>query len=307
MRCIGAPKNGLDQGRPVNRDDKLTFGISKDVHRGVEIGALNNPIISPASGRCEYVDYTDTAGLKEQHKGLPDRAAGIVDVNHIWRGSGSLADVVGGVERYDYAIASHVIEHVPNTLGWFRGILDTLKPGGIFNLAIPDKRYTFDVNCPVSTIGQVIEADLLNLSTPSVRQMFDHCVHIAKIEPGDIWKAPLDPGALPPFNGEYALWLAETQAKQIVEHGAYFDSHCWIYTPDSFLRILRQAALLNRFSFEIVQFFNTEPDQFEFFVSLRRPDHGASAEDLKMRQISAIDQYLSSLNTARWRAALAAE
>lgn len=291
----------------MTRDEKLTFGISKDGHSGIEIGALNNPIISPASGLCEYIDYTNTAGLKEQHKGLPERAAGIVDVTHVWRGSGSLAEVVGGAERYDYAIASHVIEHVPNTLGWLRGILDTLKPGGVFNLAIPDKRYTFDVNCPVSTIGQVIEADLLNLSTPSVRQMFDHCAHIAKIEPGDIWKTPINPEALPPFNGEYALWLAEAQAKQIVENGAYFDSHCWIYTPSSFLKILRQVSQLGRFGFEIAEFFNTEQGSFEFFISLRRPSGEISSEELKGRQIYAIDNHLRAIRAQCWTAHLASE
>jgi len=296
-----------DHNRRHSRDEKLTRGFDKTRAQGVEIGALNNPMISPSTGRCKYVDYTDTAGLREQHKGLPDRAAGIVNVDYVWRGSGSLADVVGGAQQFDYAIASHVIEHVPNTLGWFRGILEALKPGAVFNLAIPDKRYTFDVNCQTSTIGQVIEADIYNFSVPTVRQMFDHCVHIAKIDPGDIWKRPIDPSTIPPFNGDFALWLAEAQAKQIAANEAYFDSHCWIYTPTSFLHILRQASLLSRFGYEVVDFSNTEPDQFEFFISLRRPLEGLSAEELKNRQVSEIDAHLRSLEVERWRASLAAE
>ncbi|WP_369012339.1 methyltransferase domain-containing protein, partial [Escherichia coli] len=76
---------------------------------------------------------------------MPERVAGIVDVTHVWTGSGSLAAIVGGAGLFDYAIASHVIEHVPNVLGWFRGIYEVLKPGAVFNLAVPDRRYTFDV------------------------------------------------------------------------------------------------------------------------------------------------------------------
>ncbi|WP_156387691.1 class I SAM-dependent methyltransferase [Methylobacterium sp. Leaf399] len=292
---------------PVSeRNRRLTFGVDPAIHMGVEIGALNNPIIAPEFGICEYVDYTDAANLRKQHAALPDRVAGIVDVHHVWSGNGSLADIVGNGNRYDFAIASHVIEHVPNTLGWFRGIHEVLRAGGTFNLAIPDKRYTFDVNCPVSTIGQLIEADLLGYSKPSIRQMVDHCVHIAKIEPGDIWKNQIDPKGLAPYNGEFALWIAETQAKQIAQEGQYFDSHCWIYTPQSFLSLIRQAVLLERFDFEITNFLNTEPDEFEFFVSLRKSTDPASREALKMRQITAIDTFKRSIEHQQYRAALTA-
>lgn len=288
------------------RNARLTAGVHPNQHRGIEIGALNNPIIRPEFGMCEYVDYTDLAGLREQHKGLPDRAAGIVPVNHVWSGSGSLAAIVGGPDPYDFAIASHVIEHVPNTLGWFRGIHEVLKPGGVFNLAIPDKRYTFDVNCPVSTIGQLIEADLLNYTRPSIRQMFDHCVRIARIEPGHIWAEQTNIRGLAPYNGDFAVWLAESQAIKIVEDGAYFDSHCWIYTPLSFLDLIRHAVQLGRFDFEILNFETTKPDEFEFFVSLMKPRVETDRESLKWRQIAAIDEKRRQVEHYQYRAELAA-
>lgn len=288
------------------RNKKLTRGVDPTIHRGLEIGALNNPIVPPSTGIMEFVDYTTTQGLKDQHKHLPDRVAGIVDVHHVWTGSGSLAEVVGQGERFDFAIASHVIEHVPNTLGWFRGIMEVLKPGGHFNLALPDKRYTFDINCPVSTIGQLIEADLCDFRMPTIRQMFDHTVRIAAIEPGVIWREPTNPEELKPYNGDYALWLAETQAKEIIQQGRYFDSHCWIYTPESFLHLIRQAALLERFGYEIVGFDNTLPGEFEFFISLRKPEAGLDKEELKGRQCYAIDQHLAALKEVRRQALLVA-
>ncbi|WP_197093303.1 class I SAM-dependent methyltransferase [Methylobacterium aquaticum] len=285
----------------------MTLGLPLENYRGLEIGALNNPIIPAGQGKMDYVDYTDCTGLKEQHRALPERVAGIVDVDYVWTGSGSLADVVGSRDVYDAIIASHVIEHVPNTLGWFRGVMDVLKPGGYFNLAIPDCRYTFDINCPVSTIGQMIEADMCNYRYPSIRQMFDHCVAIAKIEPGEIWRTPIDKSKVEPYNGEYALWLAESQAKSIFENGTYVDSHCWIYTPDSFLRLIRQASLLGRFEYELVNFHNTGQGEFEFFVSFMKPTEIIDAHDFKMRQCYAIDVRLNQLAEMRRLAKLAAE
>lgn len=290
----------------ISRNAKLTRGVTGGDQRGIEIGALNNPIIDPARGIVEFVDYTNTAGLKAQHAHLPDRVAGITDVHHIWTGSGSLAEVVGATDRFDFAIASHVIEHVPNTLGWFRGILEVLKPGAHFNLALPDKRYTFDLNCQVSTLGQLIEADLCNFNIPSIRQMFDHTLNIAKIEPGAIWQNPVNPATIPPYNGDFALWLAEAQAKEIMANGRYYDSHCWIYTPESFLKLLRGAALLGRFGYEIAAFDNTAPGDFEFFITLRKPEPGLDPEELKRRQVYAIDVNLGAIAEVKRKAALVA-
>ena len=236
---------------------KITRNIDQASHRGIEIGALDNPVLDPLSGIISFVDYTTTENLKQYHSSNPERASGIVDVHYIWTGSGSLAEAVGNKDCFDFAIASHVIEHVPNTLGWFRGILDVLKPGGHFNLALPDMRFTFDVNCQLSTIGQLIEADLCNFQVPSIRQMFDHTCGIAAIEPGAIWHQSVNTDTLPPYNGDFALWMAETQAKEIAANGKYYDTHCWIYTPQSFLKLLRAACLLERFGFEIAAFDDT--------------------------------------------------
>lgn len=252
------------------RDVILRSGIIPNEHRGIEIGALNNPIVRPEEGQIEFVDYGPTHVLKAQHAHLPERAAGIVDVTHVWTGSGSLAAIVGGAERFDYAIASHVIEHVPNVLGWFRGIYEVLKPGAVFNLAVPDRRYTFDVARHESTIGELVEADFLNYTAPSVRQMFDSCALMVAIDPGAIWSDPVDLEKLPPFMGDIALPLALAQAKAIMTEGRYYDSHCWVFTPKSLAALLHGATVLGLFPFMVEDILPTYPGQFEFFVRLRK-------------------------------------
>ncbi len=274
---------------PVTRRDAfLTRGTNPNTGRGLEIGALNNPIIPSGIGSIKYVDYTDTEGLRRQHAALPDRVAGIVNVDYVWRGSGSLAEVVGEVDAFDFVIASHVIEHVPNTLGWFRGICSVMKPGGVFNLAVPDKRYTFDLKCPLSTLAQLIEADMLNYQIPSVRQMFEHTFNIAKIEPGAIWLDNLNVDSLEKYNSDYAIYLAHDQASKIISEGTYIDSHCWFYTPSSFLELMEGAVLLERFDFLLTHIEPTLEGDFEFFVSLEKPQRVETREKLKMQQFGLI-------------------
>ena len=100
------------------RDLELTSDVDWARQIGLEIGALNNPVVPPNSGNVKFVDYTTSAALREYHRDHPDRVANIVQVDVVWPGSGSLVDLLNEDMRFDYAIASHVIEHVPNVLGW---------------------------------------------------------------------------------------------------------------------------------------------------------------------------------------------
>jgi hypothetical protein len=146
-----------------SRATLLTLGANPAAQKGLEFGALNNPVVRPEHGDIRFVDYTTTEGLRARpHADTIDKSA-IVNVDYIWPGSGSLAEVINTGELFDYAIASHVIEHVPNIVGWCFGIADVLTSGAVFNLAIPDKRYTFDVRRKLTTLGEVVEAIFFNL------------------------------------------------------------------------------------------------------------------------------------------------
>jgi len=56
------------------------------------------------------------------------------------------------LSRFDYCLASHVIEHIPNPIAFFQSIAHLLKPGGVLSLAVPDKRYTFDFFQPAASV-----------------------------------------------------------------------------------------------------------------------------------------------------------
>jgi SAM-dependent methyltransferase len=259
------------------RIDYLTYGIDQAKHAGIEIGALNWPIISPMEGNVKFVDYATTLELKKtSYASDRDR---IVHVDYVWTGSGSLANVVGRNECFDYAIASHVIEHIPNVLGWFRGVAEVLKPGGRFNLAIPDRRFTFDLQRQETTLAQWVEADLLGFTTPSPRQVFDHASQVRHVQPGEPWTSTKKVWEYPLMSGAEATRVALDQARQVADRGTYIDTHCSVFTPMSFMELFTEATKLDLIDLRIDRIHATPPANssyaehsgFEFFVNLSKP------------------------------------
>ncbi len=254
--------------------------------RGLEIGALDNPTPMPNGVVIEYVDYAATEHLQNHPHEDTVKKQSIVNVDHIWPGSGSLKDICGRND-YDFVIASHVIEHVPNVLGWLNGIYEVLRPGGIFNLAIPDKRFTFDVGRRVSTLGEMVEAYLGSYKIPSVRQVFDHTFGALAVAPGEPWNAGFNRDSIPKYSGDVALHLAFDQSKFVKQNGNYYDSHCWVFTPSSFLDAIENAIKLDLFPFIMSDIQVTQPGSFEFFLSLRKEN--CENEDLfRSWQISTV-------------------
>ncbi len=291
-----------------SRAARLTHGITPQSQHGIEIGALNHPTIPPEFGKVPFVDYTFTSELQEQHRTYPDRVRDMVDVTYVWSGSGSLTDIIGAEAYFDWAIASHVIEHVPNVLGWFRGIATALKPGAKFNLAIPDKRFTFDFRRNTSTLGELTEADLLSYTKPSIRQQFDHTYNAAALlHPADTWVKDFKADAVPRLCGDVALQLAYDQSVKIAKEGDYLDSHCWTFTPLTFAKLFDGATELGLFPFLVDDIIPTIAGEFEFFVYLSLADPN-SALDFRRHQLLQTNNMVTKMeNHQRWLASLGAD
>ena len=288
----------------TRREILLTAQINPATQKGIEIGALHNPIVRQLYGDVRFVDYMDTEQLRAKFINHPDWVAGMVEVDYVWSGAGSLREVIGTGELFDWVIASHVMEHVPNMLGWLRAISEILQPGGVLNLAIPDRRFTFDIRCPESTLGQLVEADLLNYRYPSIHQMFDNCYYAKAIDPGGLWREKIDVNMLPRFSGEIAVPLACAQAMRILNSGEYFDSHCWIVTPLSFLGLMEGVVELGLITLIPTAFHPTEIDEFEFFASFSRPDPRTTPDEVRTEQVSALRRMRADLEERMRRAKL---
>ena len=240
----------------MDRADILASLIDAARQRGLEIGPLDRPMVTRDMGPVEYVDRASRDDLLAAYEGHEVDARRIPQIDHVW-GEQSLLECVGGGRDYDYVLASHVIEHVPDLFGWLGEIAAVLADGGLAVFFAPDKRYTFDARRPVSASGEFVDAYVRRLRRPDVRQIFNHIY-----ETRDLQAPPLDEAALTERARQGLERGREAQAA-----GAYLDTHCWVFTPRSLVDALDLASRLDLLPFEIVR---VEQGADEFLIALRR-------------------------------------
>lgn len=242
--------------------------ISPATQEGLEIGPLCWPIITKmeSNGRIYYVDFSTAEKSREKYKDDPNvNINEIVEVDYLW-GKQTLPELVNG-KLFDYVVASHVIEHVPNMLGWLREIASVLKDNGILALAIPDKRYTFDYKRDLTSLGNLVESYLLDKRRPGIKDIFDQISLATKVDAFEAWSGSLDSQKLEHHG---TLHDALGYAKEYLLSDEYNDVHVNILTPSSFLDILEQASKLKLFDFIVAEFHPTTKNSHEFLVSLQR-------------------------------------
>lgn len=255
----------------MDRKQKLLVRISPSDQKGLEIGPLINPIVNRNEGAIWYMDHTSTEELRLKYKDNKDiDIKRIVDVDYVW-GEKSIREMVGAVHKFDYVIASHVIEHIPDPIGWFKEIADVLPLGGILSLAVPDKRYTFDYNREVSAPCDMIEAYIFKMKKPSIRNIFDSHGNHVTLNAHQAWSDQFDRQNLNKSNTYPDIALKYCQ--EYFETGKYIDSHCYVFTPYSFFDILKILISLDLFDFKVATFFPTEHSTDEFFLTLEKIEH----------------------------------
>jgi len=168
-------------------------GLNLATARGIEIGPLCRPIVDKAESQVLYVDHADTESLRRKFASNPNVDVDkILDIDGVW-GEQSLQDCLGDRADFDYVIAFHVMEHVPDLVGWLNEIDQVLRPGGLLCLAIPDRRYTFDYNRRSSGLADVIEAFVRKNRRPTPVQIFDALSKAAMVDLDEAWEGRRGP------------------------------------------------------------------------------------------------------------------
>lgn len=255
----------MSDGKSLTRREKVIESCRLESALGVEIGPLASPIVRRSEGQVLYADHATTEILRQKYAGHGWDTDAIVDVDLNLSGR-SLSEALGG-RRVDYVIASHVIEHVPNLVGWLRDLHCSLAREGVVSLIVPDKRYCFDAKRPESTTGELIQAHLESRTNPTVRQVFDFWALYCAVDSQAVWSGASNPSELP-FSGTKQNAMEKCQ--ELLSSSGYADVHCWVFTPASMLECLADLAELSMMPFALDQFFPTEAGDLEFFVTLRR-------------------------------------
>src|ERR1700722_3107279 len=129
--------------------------------RGLEIGPLTAPRVRKSEGDVLYVDHMDAEGLRRKYADDPvlqGTLDHIVEIDYVMGDGRGIPEVVGDHAPFDYVVAAHLIEHIPDPITWLMDIAAVLRPGGILSLVVPDKRFTFDINRQTTEIGDLVDA-----------------------------------------------------------------------------------------------------------------------------------------------------
>lgn len=252
---------------PVDRVAKTMHVLKKD-GLGLEIGPSHNPMAPKKAGYNVHVlDHATAEELKIKYTGHNVNLDNIEEVDFVWRGE-PLSELIGREHCYDWIVASHVIEHVTDFVGFLRQCEKLLAPGGVISLVVPDKRYCFDYYRWPSNTGDTLQAYTDNCVRHPSGAVFDHFANASKMGERITW-GDHDSGDIKMV---HTLDEAEHYWKLAIKNDEYIDSHRWKFTPSSFRIILNDLQALGLTELAEVGGFDTVG--FEFWITLgkRQPD-----------------------------------
>ena len=250
---------------PRRRQEIICEHVSPASARMVEIGALNGPTFAPADHNVRFIDYATREQLIQDTAANPAvDPARIVHV-HYATPSTNYADIVP--DRFDIAIANHVIEHIPDLASWFTNIHAILDEGGMFFLSVPDKRYTFDYLKRETNIVDVVRAHTEGYTKPTAAMLFEHYYYRRPLEASHCWSGEHEAIIAQPDMSITDAYRHAVRASQV-----YTSTHCHMFTKDSFVGLLGEMRQLGFAPFDIADIRDVDPGANEFHVVLKRDD-----------------------------------
>lgn len=156
----------------TRRQHLLRRLVDLSIGEGLEIGAFDLPVVTPHDpgdgGRCWFADMRSTAELAREFGVAAETLAPVEWV--LARNEPLTARIP---RRFDYVILCHVLEHVPEPIGFLADARDLLHPDGVLFLAVPDKRATLDATRPSTTIDHLLARHHHGAHGPPLAQIME--------------------------------------------------------------------------------------------------------------------------------------
>ncbi len=250
----------------VTRDEIVRYFLRRE-DLGLEIGAGFNPAVPKADGwNVETIDHLSREDLVEKYRPHGVDVSKIEDVDYVWHGE-PLDELVGPQRRgtYKYVVASHVIEHIPNLVGFFGAVERLLDADGVLSLVIPDKRHCFDFFRPLTSTGDLLEAHATGRSRHTRRVAFDALAYATQRSGSIAWDASQT------GNLELAHdFAAATSVLELFRDDGtdYHDFHHWTFVPSSFELVITELRAMGLLQLDVARTFPGAG--CEFYIALRK-------------------------------------
>lgn len=268
----------------MNRIEKILAPLNMK-GKGLEIGPSHNPVAPKKDGYdVEIIDHLSKEGLIEKYQGHNIEFGNIEDVDYVWSGE-TYAELTGKPGHYDWVIASHVIEHTPDLIGFLMSCNEVVKDDGVISLVVPDMRYCFDYFRSPTSLGQVLDAHYEKRVRHTPGSLVEFSRYFAEKDGVRAW-ADFSEGECTFVN---SLESVRSTYDHYLKSDEYIDVHAWCLTPNLFRLILLDLYDLGVINFREVGYFPSVG--CEFFVSLSRNGKGPDVSREKLAAMMKADFY----------------
>lgn len=207
--------------------------------KGIEIGALQSPLKVPGNAHVTYVDRMQVKDLRKQYPEL--NAVPLVHVDEV--ADGELLETIDDSSQ-DFVIANHFLEHCQNPILAISNMMRVLKNDGVIYLAIPDKRYTFDIGRPVTTIDHLMR-DYKEGPDWSRKQHFEEWANLVdKTESGAATEQRVAELMDIDYSIHYHVWTQSTLLELLTtlkgSLGLHFDMELFLKSGHEVICVLRK-------------------------------------------------------------------
>lgn len=267
----------------VERRRRIAGLVDLSRGRGLEVGPLDAPLAPRDTvPNVSYVDVVDREGLIAHYAGEPlVEGQHIPEIDYVLTTSDrvqTLGEAVRAGAPFDWVLASHVIEHVPDVIGWLTDLADAMSDDAELVLIVPDRQFTFDFHRHQTTVGQMLEAHDLGQTRPSVRAVYDNFHNACAIDSTEAWA-----GVVPEAESRYHPLSDVLDRLERARSGEYVDSHVWTFTAGAFLDQVVELGRLGLSDLVVEQLVPTEVGGIEFYAVLRRVPRGTPASEVLAR------------------------
>ncbi len=196
----------------------------------------------------------------------------------------ALGDPVGSTDadlaildgQLDLVFGDQLLPYLPDLAGHLVQVERWLRPGGVFVLAIPDKRFGRDHFRPESTIADAMAALVSRPTEPSLGTTIADIVLRTHDDPEQHWQGH---HGVPMRADADGLFDAMQTFDAATSGGAPSVRRTWVFTPSSFrdvLRLLNAAGVTDLYPLRV---YDTLAGSGEFFAVLQRGRRAGPIDD----------------------------
>lgn len=262
------------------RNEKVLGSIRRD-GEGLEIGPSFRPFAPKSAGyRVHALDHLTREQLIQKYRSHGVTVDAIEEVDFVWHGE-PFAELTGRRKSYDWIIASHVIEHTPDLIGFLDDCDSVLKDDGVISLVIPDRRYCFDYFRPITGLARIVDAHLASNKIHSPGTALEYYMNVVSNRDRIAWGHE---DQAPAFKLIHTKDDALQAFRDIQEQNAYLDVHAWCFVPHSFRLLMHDLFTLGMTPFKEVAFHASVG--CEFYITLGRNGTLPAMSRLQMLELA---------------------